>query len=296
LWFKRNMPSLTTSTRQLDPLEDLHRFRASHALSQTLVDGIQWKYIACGRGDETLLMLPGAPGRAETAFQHILALEGDYRIIAPSYPPPLSTMRAMLAGLAGIMRAEQVEKAHVIGGSYSGLVAQSFVRRFPAKVSTLVMSDTGVPRRDRAKRYARYLRIVEALPLPAIRALWRLGAYLYLREIPLDKPFWRAYFRELISTITKQECIGRLKIWIEFDRHSRFTPHDLDPWPGKILILQAEADLTFPLLERAALRKLYPQAQTITFPHGGHAASITHRGQYMDAIIRFLTVPYLAHV
>jgi pimeloyl-ACP methyl ester carboxylesterase len=287
---------VSAGTQQLKPLEDLHRFRASHALSQTLVDGIRWKYIACGQGDETLLMLPGAPGRAETAFQHILALEGDYRIIAPSYPPPLSTMRAMLAGLAGIMQAEQVAKAHVIGGSYSGLVAQSFVRRFPAQVSTLVLSDTGVPRSDRAKRHARYLRIVEALPPLAIRALWRLGAYLYLREIPVDRPFWRAYFRELISTITKQECIGRLKIWIEFDRHSRFTPHDLDTWPGKILILQAEADLTFPPHERTALRKLYPQAQAVTFPHGGHAASIAHRGQYIDAIIRFLTVPYPPYV
>ena len=283
------MPALTNTRRQpLNPLEDLHRFRASHTISQTLVDGTQWSYIACGQGDETLLMLPGAPGRAETAFQHILALEGDYRIIAPSYPPPLSTMRAMLAGLAGIMQAEGVGKAHVIGGSYSGLIAQSFVRRFPARVSTLVLSDTGVPQRDRAKRYARYLRIVQALPLPAIRTLWRLGAYLYLREIPRDKPFWRAYFRELTSTITKRECIGRLKIWIEFDRHTRFTPHDLDAWPGKILLLQAEADSTFPPRERAALPKLYPQAQTIIFPHGGHAASIAHRGQYIAAIIQFL--------
>ncbi|MGA7731859.1 MAG: alpha/beta hydrolase [Chloroflexia bacterium] len=287
---------MNATRQQLNPLEDLHRFRASHTAGQALVDGTQWSYIACGQGDETLLLLPGAPGRAETAFQHILALEGDYRIIAPSYPPPLSTIRAMLAGLAGIMQAEGVEKTHVIGGSYSGLIAQSFVRRFPARVSTLVLSDTGVPRRDRARRYARYLRIVQALPLPAIRALWRLGAYLYLRQIPHDKPFWRAYFRELTSMITKQECVGRLKIWIEFDRHSRFTPHDLDAWPGKILILQAEVDSTFPPRERAALRKLYPQAQTVTFPHGGHAASIAHRDQYIAAIIQFLALSSLAHV
>jgi pimeloyl-ACP methyl ester carboxylesterase len=271
-----------------DALDDLRRFRATHPVSRTAIDGITWEYIAGGQGKETLLLLPGAPGRGETAFQHILALEASYRIIAPSYPPALSTLDEMLRGLAGILNANGVDTAHVAGGSYSGLIAQSFVRRYPSRVDRLILSDTGVPRRARAGRYSRYVRIVKALPLPAIRALWRLGAYLYLRAIPTNKSFWRAYFRELISTISRQECVGRLRIWVEFDRYSRFTPCDLDTWPGKVLILQAGGDSTFPPREQAALRKLYPRALITTFPAGGHAASITHRKAYLEAIIRFL--------
>jgi pimeloyl-ACP methyl ester carboxylesterase len=252
------------------------------------VDRIAWEYIACGEGEEALMLLPGAPGRGETAFQHILALEKDYTIIAPSYPTPLSTLDEMLRGLAGIIRAEGLERVHLVGGSYSGLIAQSFVRRYPCMVRNLVLSDTGVPRPKRAKKYAWYLRLLKVLPLFAIRACWRLGARIYLREIPANKRFWRAYFRELISTITKEECVGRLKIWIEFDRHSRFTPRDLDSRPGRILILQANGDSTFPPQEQAALRKLYPQARVVSVGGGGHAASIARRGEYIEAITRFL--------
>lgn len=270
------------------PLQDLHKFRASHPARTTAINGITWEYIACGQGPETLMLLPGAPGRADTAFQHILAFENDYRIVAPGFPAPLNRLDDMLDGLAGILRAENVGKAHVVGGSYSGLIAQSFVRRHPDIVHNLVLSDTGVPRPDRAKKYGRYMLLLKSLPVQAIRTLWRLGANIYLREIPVDKAFWRAYFYKLASTITKQECVGRLQIWIEFDKHSRFTQRDLAVWPGKILILETATDTTFPPHERAALHTLYPNAETIAFHHGGHAASIAHRADYIAAIRRFL--------
>jgi pimeloyl-ACP methyl ester carboxylesterase len=110
-----------------------------------------------------------------------------------------------------------------------------------------------------------------------------------LREIDMDKPFWRAYFRGLIPAITKEECVGRLRIWVEFDLHSRFTPHDLDAWPGRILILEAQADAIYPPHERAALRSLYPRAQVVSFPGLSHAASLARQDGYIEAISGFLS-------
>jgi pimeloyl-ACP methyl ester carboxylesterase len=130
--------------------------------------------------------------------------------------------------------------------------------------------------------------LLKALPLSAIRSIWKLGAYKYLQEITADKDFWRAYFRQLIASISKQECVGRLQIWIEFDRNSHFTERDLASWTGKVLILEAETDAVFPQSERAALRKLYPQARAITFKDGGHAAAISNRGEYIEAMVGFL--------
>ncbi len=275
------------STRKR-PLEDLYRFRDRYPARTVRIRGVDWEYVACGRGAQTLLLLPGAPGRAESTFRYILGLEDNYRIIAPTYPGQSSTLGETLLGLAGLMKAEGVGKACLIGGSYGGLIAQSFVRRFPDMVSNLVLSNTGAPRPGRAGQYARYLHVLEVLPLSAIRAMWRVGAYLFVREIAVDRAFWSAYFREMISTISKEECIGRGKVWVEFDRRSRFTPHDLDEWPGRVLILEAESDLVFPAQERAALRRLYPQATVVTFKEGGHAASVTRRGEYIAVMVRFL--------
>lgn len=235
-----------------------------------------------------MLLLPGAPGRADTAFEYILALEPTYRVLAPDYPDRPDTLEALLSGLIDIIRAEGISSVSLTGGSYSGLIAQAMVRRYPDYINNLVLSDTGVPDIARGRRYSRYLLLLEALPLPAIRALWRVGAARYLNGISADRAFWQAYFRELISTISKQECVGRLKIWIDFDRNCRFTAHDLDGWPGRLLILAARDDTTFPAWERDALRALYPRARYHIFPGGGHAASITERSAYISAIRSFL--------
>ncbi len=59
-------------------------------------------------------------------------------------------MAALLEGIAAILEAEGVQKVHVVGPSFGGWVAQCFVRRFPEKVATLILSDTGLPRKGRA--------------------------------------------------------------------------------------------------------------------------------------------------
>jgi pimeloyl-ACP methyl ester carboxylesterase len=269
----------------------LDHFRASHPYRSLDVGGVPWEYIACGQGDDVLLLLPGAPGRADTAFEHILHFERTCRVIAPNYPAQPTTVAQMLDALAGILNAEGVGVVYVLGGSYSGLIAQSLVRSYPSRVAGLILSDTGVPSIERARKYSRYLTILRVLPRWAVRAVWRLGMDLYLREITSERDFWRAYFRDLAGTISKEECVSRLKVWIDWDRTSRFSPSNLADWPGRVLILEAEHDTTFPAWERGALRRLYPQAQTRVFSGGGHAASIAQRGEYIAAIAGFMAQP-----
>src|SRR5512139_3390616 len=74
---------------------ELARFRATHPLKHTLAAGIQWEYIATGRGLEAVLILPGLLGIGEMSFQHTRAFETDYRVIAPSYPVEVTTVKQM---------------------------------------------------------------------------------------------------------------------------------------------------------------------------------------------------------
>jgi pimeloyl-ACP methyl ester carboxylesterase len=256
------------------------------------VGGARWPYIVGGCGEQAVVLLPGAPGRAEAAFEYVRAFEGEYTVISAGYPAEIATVEECLHGLAGVMDAEGFGRAHLVGGSYSGLLAQRFVRRYPGRVDRLVLSDTGVPRLERARRYRRYVGLLRVLPMPIVRALWRAGAYLYLREMaPSGRPFWREYFAQLRRSITRRECISRLQVWVDFDRSSRFSPADLAAWPGEILILEAERDTTFPAWERQALRRLYPAAQVRVFTGGGHAASLDRRDEYIAAIRAFLAAP-----
>src|SRR5215216_7738242 len=124
--------------------EELETFRATHALKRVIVAGVSWDYIASGEGDEALLLLPGGAMVGEAGFTRIPAFEDRYRVIAPDYPY-VSTAALLLDGLAGVLDAEGVRVAHVLGPSYGGLVAQCFVRRHPERVRSLILTNTAVP-------------------------------------------------------------------------------------------------------------------------------------------------------
>src|SRR4030095_8117258 len=121
----------------------LKEFRLTHPYKQLIVGETKWEYISCGQGEQTLLLLPGALSVGESTFPLISALENKYRIIAPSYALSL-TMTGLCHGLAHILESEGVNQTHVFGGSYGGLVAQCFVRQYPAKARSLILSHTFV--------------------------------------------------------------------------------------------------------------------------------------------------------
>ena len=118
-----------------EQIERLKEFRFTHNYKHLFVDGGEWEYISCGRGEQTLLLLPGGLSVGESTFPLITDFEKEYRIIAPSYALSL-TMTGLCDGIAHILETENVNQAHVLGGSYGGLVAQYFVRKhLPAGAS-----------------------------------------------------------------------------------------------------------------------------------------------------------------
>jgi pimeloyl-ACP methyl ester carboxylesterase len=118
------------------------RFRATHPLKRLTVEDATWAYIAAGQGAHALLILGGAMSTAETSFRHIERYEGQYRIVSPSYPP-LGRLAPAPDGLAGILDAEGIARAHVFGHSLGAGIAHAFIRRYPERVEKLVLSGFG---------------------------------------------------------------------------------------------------------------------------------------------------------
>ena len=68
------------------PLEKLIRFRESHPLKQARINDQTWTYLACGSGEQALLILGGALSTAESSFETIQAYETGYRVFSLTYP------------------------------------------------------------------------------------------------------------------------------------------------------------------------------------------------------------------
>jgi pimeloyl-ACP methyl ester carboxylesterase len=266
---------------------DLDRFRAACVVQRRAIGGHEWEYILRGRGAPAVLVLPGGLAVAETAFRYIQRLEARYRVLAPTYPETIATMAQLVVGLAKLLQAERIARVYLVGGSYSGLVAQCFVRHSPAAVEKLVLADTGVPRPWRARQFAVCQPLLAGLPLPVVRAVSRCGLALFARKLPAQRAFWWRYFRQRVASMNRAAFVGHLAAWRDFDRSYRFTPRDLADWRGRVLIVEAEGDGLFRRRERMALRELYPAARVHTFENFSHGASLAHMDDYIALIERF---------
>jgi len=271
----------------------LKEFRLSHPYKQLTIGDTKWEYISCGQGDQTLLLLPGALSVGESMFPLISAFENEFRIIAPSYSLSLS-MTGLCEGIAHILERESLNQAHVFGGSYGGLVAQYFVRRYPAKVRSLILAHTFVLSPKYAKPLWLAGKLFPAFPqslfVPILRL--RLDRILLSRLRAVRHPeaeFWRAYLNEAIaSDLLKEVFIHQNTCLLDLARQPQFTPDDLNGWRGSILIIESDDDPAIPAKDRALLRSIYPQAQVHTFRDAGHASSILKRKEVVSIIKNFL--------
>lgn len=263
--------------------EALRRFREDYPAREISHDGTTWTCLRGGSGP-ALLWLVGGLRRADAAFQSIPLLSEHFTIIAPDYPA-LPDFDALADGLAALLDAENVEKAHVLAGSWGGMLAQVFMRRHPDRVDRVVLSTTTPPMPGGAERYSQMLSLVQGLDAATVA----LGAKQQFMEIisppALEHDFYRAYLGELFD-----ERIDRDEIMTTYSSIIDYMDRELSPAPENIpvLIIEAEDDATFGPETRQAMRVLYPQARIFTFRSAGHSPASTHRDRYFALVRDFL--------
>lgn len=268
----------------------LLEFRANHPYSTVDVNGSPWRYIASGRGDRTLLFLPGGFLTADMWFYPILALEQQYRILAPdAYALQDIWGEDVSTALLRTLDAEGVERATVIGLSAGGGVAQYFVQEHPERVQHLVFSHCGVIEHspETEKQLRKTLRLVRLAPLFLIRkVLLRMTAG-HLAPSSTWIEFHNAFFQEAGPRLHKGMVLNFLQEGIDIRRRFVFEPQVLESWPGKILIL-ASGDDEMAIRSLKKLQGRYPRARTHVFKEGGHHTFMLFPEAYTAALNVFL--------
>jgi len=258
---------------------ELAEFRAAHPARRLAHGGNDWRYYAAGQGGDAVLLLAGALGPAEFAFQQIRLLEPHCHVLAPDYPP-VPTLGALTSGLLALLDTERIKTAHVVGGSFGGLVAQALVRQAPERVATLVLAHTGAPdgRRRRAAN------VVALLPAPLLRAALKANLG---RTLAAADPFWRRLFAQAVGRLSRADILSRIRLHAEFSAEAGYRPDDLTAWPGRVLVIEADDDPLFPPAAQQRLRALYPSAHVHQFRGTGHVAVILRPEEYSSVLTRF---------
>jgi len=275
------------STVTSDLRRRLAAFRAAHPPRHAVLHGTAWTYLAGGSGSRAVLILPGAAGRPDLAFRQITDLETEFRILAAFYPP-LHSMTALVDDLAALLDHEGITQAHVLGGSYGGIVAQCFVRRHPQRVARMILSHTGAPNPKRVPWVRAALRVLPWFPFGLLRSAMKAKLRRLLSGLPNELQFWNEYFDETLPLFSRADLLAGYSRVLEWDRDWKFLPGDLNGWHGKTLILESDNDPMAPPAERARLHALYPAARTHRFHDTGHISGLAKPEEYVSVVRSFL--------
>ena len=266
--------------------DQLLRFRAAHPYKHLAVGGVQWDYIASGQGAQAIVILSGGISTGESSFSTMTKLEKEYRVISPSYPPT-GKLDVVTDGLAALLDAEGIEKAHVYGHSLGSLVGHVLVRRHPQKVDKLILGSFGLY----TMAHVLAAKLFFKLPMRVLyayyaRALRRLTAGTGDDE----QRFMAAYMSDLFYLQhTLSTFMSQMGLLLDGSDHAAeygiFTPVER---PGRVLIIVADDDHGFSQKERAMLIAAYPGAQVKRFATGGHWVGTTHPEEYDAAFDAFL--------
>ena len=253
------------------------------------VDGLSVAYERAGHGT-ALVLLHGFLFDSRAWRPQLEELSSDFTVIAwdapgagrssdPAEPFSFSDWARCLAGLLDVAG---IRRAHVVGLSWGGVLAQEFYRRARSRVLSLVLADTYAGWRGSLGRTT---------------AEERLAACIRDAALPADELVSR-YLPGMHGNSARQEVRDELaKIMSDFHpagfRLMARSLADSDTRDllrrirAQTLLVWGEADARSPVSVAHELQKLMPPARLTVIPGAGHLSNVEAPMPFNAAVRRF---------
>ena len=256
----------------------------------TLKNG-RMDYIRFGKGERTLLMLPGLGDGLRTVKGTALPMALMYRKFAKQYTvyafsrrEPLAagmTTRDMAADQAEAMEALGIDRADILGVSMGGMIAQWLAIDHPHRVGKLILTVTCAEQNPVLRESIR-----EWVDLA------KAGDHAGFMDSNLRRIYSERYYRQnkwmtpLIGALTKPKSYDRFFIQAE-----ACLTHDARAELGKIqaqtLVIGGEKDLALGGEASKVLAAHIPGAKLKMYHQWGHGL-YEEAGDFNDSVLRFL--------
>jgi pimeloyl-ACP methyl ester carboxylesterase len=264
-------------------------------MGYAVVNGIRVHYEETGQGDPVLMINGLSSPAVGWALQvrdlaaHFRVITVDNRGVGETDLPgePIYTTGQLADDAAALLRHLKVQRAHVVGASMGGTIAQELALRHPGLVRSLVLACTW------AEADARFLHTIEAwvslayrVPLEErYRCLlypWVFSPGFFERKQNLETAFQRAM---AYPHQTKPEAIERQARGILQWNGTRVKRLGAIKVPT--LVLVGKDDILTPPEFSRALAALIRRARLVVLP-GGHAFFLEQPEAFNRAVMRFL--------
>ena len=261
------------------------------------VNGVNIYYEVHGKG-EPLVLIMGLGGPGSGWFFQIRAFSKHYKVIVldnrgvgkSSKPKEPYTVRTMADDIISLMDHLDIDKAHIMGTSLGGMIAQELVISYPQRVDKLVLvctlAETGnindsVVQQMGLKSEAseEYFDALDSMDLKQVMSAVMSLAF----NRRLFKLFMVPVFRLALRFLGVEGIQGQLRA-----TNSHSTVDRLNQIKASTLVIAGTGDRIIPFSASEILAERIPNARLVKFEGGSHAFFVEMSGRFNKAVLDFL--------
>lgn len=245
-----------------------------------------------------LILIPGFASGAWTWFRQTAELAKDFEVI--TFDPrgigkslietagdaAHLTIETFVSDVVRILDDLKIEKAHILGASFGGFVAQEFALKFPERLDKLILACTTAGGANHVKPDIEILR--SFAPAPDLSVGERIRKLIY--------PAFTDDFNEQHAAEVENVCrlretnavaeavyYAQLQTAFTFDSESR-----LAEIKNETLVVCGDRDRVVPLPNSINLAEKLPRASLKIIEHGSHMLFVENASEFNEAVREFL--------
>jgi 3-oxoadipate enol-lactonase len=257
-------------------------------------DGFSIAYDVYGKRDgEPLLLIQGLGADSRGWALQRMALGRRFRCYAvdnrgvggsAGAPHPLS-LEQMADDAVGVLDAEGVDRAHVMGASMGGAIAQIVGVRHHDRVRSLVLACTACRNHEwRRELLAEWADAVERGGMGALSGeglRWLVGPRLHRRF-----GTWINLTARILLQASPENFVAQVRAILDVPDDLRFELALVD---APTLIITGTQDLLTPLGDAEELQELIAGSELVELRGAGHSLMVEAPSAYNRAVLEFLT-------
>jgi pimeloyl-ACP methyl ester carboxylesterase len=258
--------------------------------THTTGDGTHLHYELHGDGGDPLLLIMGLGGTIDFwqfqtpvfARAHRVAVYDNRGMGRSDKPKGPYDMPTLAEDALGILDAAGFDRAHVLGISMGGMIAQELALRHPDRVGALMLACTYAKPDDDARMSAGS-GFDPAAVTPKDLFKMMMGVILSPEFIARERQWLRGMRERVLEGFAMEGFLAQLAATMRHD-----TTALLGNIAAPTLIITGTADRLIPPASSDVLAELIPGAKLVKLEGGSHGFNVEMPDRFNDEILRFL--------
>jgi pimeloyl-ACP methyl ester carboxylesterase len=263
-------------------------------MPQTQVSNAQLYYEVHG-GGEPVVLIPGFGAGMWIWFKQVTELAKSFRVI--TFDPrgiarspgggEFASMGRLAEDVEALLRSLGVERAHIVGASFGGFVAQEFALAYPERTNTLTLCCTSYGGAGHVPPSAETLTALASTK--GLNTGERVRANLLLAFSPEYVTSEREEIEQVIALreanfVPEEVYLHQLQAAMAFDASAR-----VQEIKARTLVITGDADIIVPVQNSRNLVARIPHAELRVISGGSHTFFIEKADEFNRALCEFIS-------